>query len=109
MDNVKPFQDRDVVGICAYLSKYCEIYINAHGADLNRSEVKTFHVFFPTLLTYIFGSPNTKYVHTLTTFSKYKNLPFSILEDGFKQKHMLRKTLQSKSFFQSMVNSSKHY
>lgn len=60
MENVKPFLDRDIVGICAYLSKYFELYINAHGADLNRSEVKTFHVFFPKLLMYIFGSPTYK-------------------------------------------------
>ncbi|KAI9365695.1 hypothetical protein BD770DRAFT_77749 [Pilaira anomala] len=59
MESAKSFQQRSVVNICAYISKYCELYINS-ATTLNSTNVKDFHNFFPTLLVCIFGSPTTR-------------------------------------------------
>ncbi|KAI8968963.1 hypothetical protein BDF20DRAFT_799223, partial [Mycotypha africana] len=59
MDISKVFQCRNISTTCEHISKYCELYINS---SLNPSShnVRSFHTFFPTLLVYIFGSPNVR-------------------------------------------------
>lgn len=59
MENVKAFQDRNVVDMCQYLSKYCELYI-INVPVLSGEKVKAFHTFFPTLLVCIFGAPTKR-------------------------------------------------
>jgi hypothetical protein len=59
MENAKAFQERNLIGICEYINKYCEIYIN-NVPILSGGNVKAFHTFFPTLLVCIFGAPTKR-------------------------------------------------
>lgn len=61
MDNSKVFQDRNIIGICEHISKYCEVYINLPSTP-SAQHLRSFHTFLPTLLVYIFGSPTTRYL-----------------------------------------------
>jgi hypothetical protein len=58
MDDIAVFKDRNIIGICDYISNICELYI--HSTTLTEPLVRPFYTFFPTLLVYIFGSPNAR-------------------------------------------------
>ncbi|OBZ91813.1 hypothetical protein A0J61_00171, partial [Choanephora cucurbitarum] len=59
MENAKAFQDRNIVGICEYMSNYCATNINS-STSISSYSVLPFYNFFPVFLVYIFGSPNTR-------------------------------------------------
>ncbi|KAI8085886.1 uncharacterized protein B0P05DRAFT_635838 [Gilbertella persicaria] len=59
MENNKVFQDRNVIGICEYITSYCELYINATN-KISSYSARPLYTFLPTLLVYIFGAPNTR-------------------------------------------------
>ncbi|KAI8384186.1 hypothetical protein BD560DRAFT_190865 [Blakeslea trispora] len=59
MENLKVFQDRNIVGICEYMSNYCTANIISSNS-LSHNSVMPLYNFFPVFLVYIFGSPNTR-------------------------------------------------
>ncbi|KAG2236596.1 hypothetical protein INT48_000150 [Thamnidium elegans] len=59
MENSKPFKEGNIVAMCSYISKHCELYIN-NATSLSTETVKDFHNYFPQLLVDIFGSPTKR-------------------------------------------------